>query len=168
MTNELTASPIDDVLKNTKVIKVMSSKLLTVYEGWSVRKLSQFFLKHNISGAPVVASDDELVGVVTQSDVVRFDAKKPDEEVVAKIVEHYCGPLNRQLDAAEIDRIQDKAIDYMTVNAIMTEKVESISKEATLQEAYNLLLEKDIHRLFVVDKGILIGVITAMDILRSL
>jgi len=168
MTDEIRDFPIQEYLQQANVADVMSTTLLTVYEGWSVRKLSQFFLKHNISGAPVIASDEELVGVVTQSDVVRFDSKKPDEEVIAKIVEHYCGPLNRQLDESEINKIQDKAIDYMTVNSIMTDKVFSIDKKASVAEAYQLILEKDIHRLFVVEDGILVGVITAMDILRSL
>lgn len=155
-----------DYLQAVKVSQIMTPEVLTVYEGWSIRRLSQFFLKHGISGAPVVASDDELVGVVSQSDVVRFECKKPDEAEVAKIVEHYCGPLNRQLDQSEIDRIQSKAIDYMTVNSIMTQKVISITDDCSLQKAYKMIIEQDIHRLFVTKNGVLKGVVTAMDLLK--
>lgn len=153
-------------LESINVKSIMTVDVLTVYEGWSIRRLSQFFLKHNISGAPVIASDEELVGVVSQSDVVRFECKKPDEKEVAKIIEHYCGPQSRPLENSEIERIQSKAIDYMTVNSIMTNKVISISAASNLKQAFNTIIEQDVHRLFVTDKGVLVGVITAMDLLR--
>ena len=37
-----------------------------------MHRLAKFFIKHNISGAPVIASDHELVGVVTVSDIFKF------------------------------------------------------------------------------------------------
>lgn len=155
-------------LAHTPVAEVMTSEVKTVYEGWSIRRLSQFFLKHNISGAPVIAADDELVGVVTQTDVMRFDSQKPDQETIEKVVEHYCGPAQRELDQNELNVIQGKALDYMTVNSIMTGMVITVGVEETLKKAYELIIDNNIHRLFVVDNGILVGVITAMDILKRL
>jgi len=168
MTFELETKSIDEQLTSFNVSDVMSTNLLTVYEGWSIRKLSQFFLKHNISGAPVVAADESLVGVVTQSDVIRFETKLPSEMEVAKMVEQYCGPFNRDLPNSEIVRIQNKANDYCTVNSIMTPAVLKVSFCAPVITAYKLLLEHDVHRLFVTKDDMLVGVITAMDVLKSL
>lgn len=123
-------------------------------------------MKHNISGAPVIAADDELVGVVSQSDVVRFDTKKPDEQDVTKIVEYYCGFVNRPLDKEEVSNIQDKAIDYMTVHSIMTTDVVCIEQTMSVEEALLLMKGNDIHRLLITKGGILVGVVTAMDILK--
>lgn len=155
-------------LAHTPISRIMTKDVKTVYEGWSIRRLSQFFLKHGISGAPVVAADDELVGVVTQTDVLRFDSQKPDKDTVAKVVERYCGPTQRELAPDELSVIQGKALDYMTVNAIMTGMVITANVEDNLEKAYRLIIDNNIHRLFVVDEGILVGVVTAMDILRHL
>lgn len=155
-----------DTLAHIPVTEIMTTDVKTVYEGWSIRKLSQFFLKHNISGAPVIAADEELVGVVTQTDVLRFDSQKPDKATIEKVVEHYCGPTKRELGANELSAIQGKALDYMTVNAIMTGMVMTVTVEDNLKKAYQLIVENNIHRLFVVDKGLLVGVVTAMDILK--
>ncbi len=163
-----TAEQFLSALAHTPVSEIMTKDVKTVYEGWSIRRLSQFFLKHNISGAPVVAADDELVGVVTQSDVLRFDSQKPDKETIEKVVERYCGPTQRELDQSELNVIQGKALDYMTVNSIMTGMVITVDIEDTLEKAYQLIVDNNIHRLFVIDKGILVGVVTAMDILKSL
>ena len=163
-----TAEQFLSALAHTPVSEIMTKDVKTVYEGWSIRRLSQFFLKHNISGAPVVAADDELVGVVTQSDVLRFDSQKPDKETIEKVVERYCGPTQRELDQSELNVIQGKALDYMTVNSIMTGMVITVDIEDTLKKAYQLIVDNNIHRLFVIDKGILVGVVTAMDILKSL
>lgn len=162
------ADTIHSLLAATPISNIMSSDVLTVYEGWSIRRLSQFFLKHHISGAPVIAADDELVGVVTQTDVLRFDSQKPDERAVQRVVEHYCGPIQREIGAEEMHKIQDKALDYMTVNSIMTEAVITIELKENLATAYQLINENNIHRLFVIDDGILVGVVTAMDILRHI
>jgi predicted transcriptional regulator len=50
----------------------------------------------------------------------------------------------------------------------MTADVLSIDMNCQLDQAYKLMVTKNVHRLFVTQKGLLIGVITAMDILRSL
>lgn len=157
-----------DALAHIQAAEIMTTDVKTVYEGWSIRKLSQFFLKHNISGAPVIAADEELVGVVTQTDVLRFDSQKPDKATIEKVVERYCGPTQRELDANELSVIQGKALDYMTVNSIMTGMVMTVNVDDNLKKAYQLIIENNIHRLFVVDKGILVGVLTAMDILKRL
>ena len=168
MTQLKSIAKMVEELKIIKVEDVMKSEVLTVYEGWSIRRLSQFFQKHRISGAPVIASDDELVGIVTQSDVIRFETHRPDEETVKHIVERFCGNVNRELGRSEIERIRDQALDYMIVNDIMTRTPITVDVNETLEEAYLLLKESEVHRLLVVRNGILVGILTAMDILEAL
>ncbi len=143
-------------------------EVLTVYEGWSIKRLSAFFVKHNISGAPVIAADDELVGVVTQSDIVRFESREPSEEQIKKLAEQFCGPFGGSLDEAEIRRMQGRANEYCTVNSIMTPQVISVDISTDLNDACQLMLTKKLHRLFITENGLLVGVISAMDILRLL
>lgn len=168
MTQLANATDFSQTMRSIIVRDTMTTGVLTVYEGWSIRRLSKFFENHGVSGAPVIASDDELVGVVSQSDIIGFEARKPKEDEVKKIVERFCGHITRELDKFEIERIQDQALNYMTVNDIMTDAPITIDVNATLEDAYMLLKETQVHRLLVVDAGILVGVLTAMDILEQL
>jgi len=159
---------VNEFLNQVLLSELMSKDVLTVYEGWSVRRLSQFFLKHKLSGAPVIAADDELVGVVTQSDIIRFESNEPSEADVKKLISQFCGPFGGDIDPAEVRRIQDKANDYCTVNSIMTPTVRSIDINSSLTQAYEVLVNEDIHRLFITKNGLLVGVISARDILKKL
>ncbi|MDU0354980.1 CBS domain-containing protein [Paraglaciecola aquimarina] len=118
VTEQNVSENIKHNLRQMTVSQIMSDGVLTVYEGWSIRRLSKFFIKHNISGAPVIAADDELVGVVTQSDIIRFESHEPSESEIEKLVTQFCGPFGGTIDKSEIKRIQDKANDYCAVNSI--------------------------------------------------
>ena len=154
------------ILARISLADAMSKQLLMVYEGWSIKRLSQFFLKHSISGAPVIAADDELVGVVTQSDIIRFESVDPDQQHIIKLVRQYSGPFGGPINESEVLRIQAHAKDYCTVNSIMTTKVLSIDINSSLASAYKLILSQKVHHIFVTENGLLVGVLTAMDILR--
>src|SRR5690606_5856333 len=75
-----------------RVSDLMSTGVLTAYEGWSIKRLAAFFVRHQISGAPVVASDDSLVGVVTEADIIRFESRTPSDAEIRKMVHFYYGP----------------------------------------------------------------------------
>lgn len=166
--NTVATVDIQERLNQYALKNFMNKELLTVYEGWSIKKLSSFFVKHKVSGAPVIAADDELVGVVTQSDIVRFESREPSEHEMKKLVEQYCGPFGGTIDPAEIRRMQGKANEYCTVNSIMTPSVISTDINTSVAQACNLIIKMGIHRLFITEKGLLTGVISAMDMLKLL
>jgi predicted transcriptional regulator len=146
--------------------EVMSTDLLIVYEGWSIKRLVDFFDQHQITGAPVVASDGELVGVVTLTDVLRFQSHPPDMESIQAAADYYCGEAAQHFTEEDFRRLRDRASTTCTVNSIMTPEVLAIEVESSLASACAHLLEERIHRLFVTDEKRLVGVITAMDCLR--
>ncbi len=146
----------------------MSKNVLTVYEGWSIKRLAAFFVKHNVSGAPVVASDESLVGTVTQSDVIRFESRSPTDAEIQKVVQFYCGPNSAGLTSADMQHLKERAIETCTVNAIMSGEVLSKSADTPVMDACAFMVAHDIHRLFVTEGSRLTGVVTAMDMLRNL
>ncbi|WP_395344466.1 CBS domain-containing protein [Ningiella sp. W23] len=156
-----------DVLSNAILADIATKEVITAYEGWSIKTLSKFFYDGEISGAPVVSADNELVGVVTKSDVICFESKSLDFEAVQDIIDKYIGPFtdNRQ---AMVDQIRDRASEYCCVHAIMTPRVHALDVSASLLEAVTLIKAHNIHRLFVTDQDELSSVVTAEDILSFL
>lgn len=155
-------------ISGLRLAELMSPHVLTVYEGWSIKRLAGFFVKHNISGAPVVASDDSLVGVVTEADVIRFESKSPSDAEIRKIAHFYHGPNSQGLTQADIQRLKQRAIETCTVNSIMTPQVHSLDMDASAAEACRFMVEQDIRRLFVTSGERVVGVVTAMDFLRRM
>lgn len=168
MVVENTIEALGDISTLTLAELMSGGEVLTVYEGWSIKRLAGFFVKHNISGAPVVASDDTLVGVVTQSDVIRFESKSPSDAEIRKVVQFYYGPNTSGLTEADIRQLKEKAIETCTVNAIMTPGVKSMDIHTSAAEACRFMVDQDVHRLFVTTQERVVGVVTAMDFLRRM
>ncbi|TVZ38364.1 CBS domain protein [Alteromonadaceae bacterium 2753L.S.0a.02] len=165
---ELFVRPVvQELLSHYSLCELMSKDVLTVYEGWSVKQLSEFFVKHGISGAPVIAADGELVGVVSHSDVVRFQSRAPSEVELEKLEQFYCGPYGGGLSQIEIKSLQNRAGETCTVFAIMTPQVISVDITTSVEDACQTIAQNNIHRLFVTKQGKLVGVITAMGILQE-
>ncbi|NDJ85643.1 MAG: CBS domain-containing protein [Chloroflexi bacterium] len=57
------------------VEKVMTTKVLTVHPQDSMLDAAQIMLEEKVSGLPVVNSDKQLVGILTESDVFRMLVK---------------------------------------------------------------------------------------------
>ncbi|WP_052691955.1 CBS domain-containing protein [Teredinibacter purpureus] len=166
---ELMTQPhIADALNERTLSDLMSRNILTVYEGWSVKRVAAFFVKHGISGAPVIAADDELVGVVTQTDVVRFGSRSLNTKEVERLTQFYCGPYGGELSEDDVRHMQERASENCTVHSIMTPEVIGLDISTPLADVCQVLVERQLHRLFVTESERLVGVITARDILQKL
>ena len=147
-------------------VDLMTTDILTAYEGWTIQRLSEFFIRRQISAAPVIASDHELVGVVSVDDVFRFtsldDTSK--ERALSDLYRNNCGqePNEELLNTWVKD-----AAKNCTVHQIMTPEVIAVDSSSSLQQIAALLLERNIHRVFVTQDKKIVGVITAMDALRA-
>jgi CBS domain-containing protein len=122
-----------------------------------------FFVRHGISGAPVVDARGRWLGVFTQRDLARH---LQERMVVAR--------GERTLESREpaLGTAGEPAPDFgrTPVRALMTRGMYTVFPEATLGEVVRSMLSFGVHRVFVIDEksGELLGVITTLDILRAL
>ncbi len=144
-----------------------SDDVLMAYEGWSIKRLSEFFVNHKISGAPVIASDHSLVGVVTFSDIVSFETKSSIEK--SKLLQEvYAEFVGQQYDEKMVQQMASSADESCTVNQIMTPQVIQVDEKASLQEVAYIMLQHGIRRVFVCKHGIVSGVISTSNILKAI
>ena len=57
---------------DTSARTIMSPEVTCIYEGWSVDRARHFLARHNVSQAPVIASDHQLVGVLSSGEIAEF------------------------------------------------------------------------------------------------
>ena len=138
---------ITDSLKNITVSSIMTPNVITVNEKQTLREGSKFMYQHNIGGLVVLmdtsnnenAEIDKPIGIITERDIARLVAFSS----------------NLSTDTA--------------ISEVMSKPLITINQNSSIKEVTDLMQQNDIRRLPIVDnKGKLVGIITAKDILRSL
>jgi CBS domain-containing protein len=143
---------------------LMTHDVEVVHASWSVRRLIEFLVERNISGAPVVSDEGLLVGVVSYTDIARSRGTGPRRRTAERAHEYYLyGPAY-----AHGAKPADDPPERLKVQEIMTEAVFDVPSTATAKEIAEMMLRGRIHRVFVTESGMVIGVITSLDMLKAL
>jgi len=152
------------------VKNVMTKKVITLKENDTLGKAVNKLAAHNISGAPVVDKKKKVVGMVSESDIIKtIDAYDPrihyDTEssfgVISAVIKH-----KREFNAIKKEIIRSEKI---LIKDFMCRKVVTVSPNDKIEHAAKLLNRHGIKRLPVVDsKGKLVGIVSRADIIRAL
>jgi acetoin utilization protein AcuB len=59
------------LISKIKVASIMTRKVHTIHQDWTIEEAAALLLDHKISGAPVVDDRGRLCGVITQTDIFR-------------------------------------------------------------------------------------------------
>lgn len=110
---------------------IMSRTLLSAYEGWTIHRLAEFFIKYNISGALVIASDHELVGVVTVSDIFKFSNMDETNRREA-LRNYYREAFEIDLDDTSLREWSGHAERNCTVHQIMKKEIITVEKDFSI------------------------------------
>lgn len=144
-----------------RVKDVMHRNAITVRPDTTLRELARVFIDNHISGAPVVDRAGKLLGVVSQTDLVRRDREaKPAAEASGF---YHSG--EREVYGRGF-QIEDP--DFTRVEDVMTPAVFSTDEGAPVEDVARLMLQKHIHRVVVTKDGKLSGIVTSMDMLKAL
>ena len=73
-------------VKMSKVKSIMSKKPATISENADIRKLCKALAKSKLSGLPVVGKNGNLVGFVSERDIINAVAKPKFMELTAKTI----------------------------------------------------------------------------------
>ena len=146
--------------------EIMTSEVRTVGPELRLLALDRLFLKDKISGYPVV-DDGQMVGVVSRSDIIR--QLVVEQSLAEHASDYYRGQLGStglESSLEEIAQRIGRRFESLRVRDVMIRKVVSVSADESASQAAQLMVERRIHRLPVVDDGHLVGVLTTFDITR--
>jgi CBS-domain-containing membrane protein len=135
-----------------RVRDVMSTEVVTVRKATSYKEVARLMTEHKVNALPVVTSNDHVVGVVSEADVLRKEERRFRRLVAG---------LSRR---ARRERAKAEA---RTAAGLMTSPVITTHPDASLASAARLMSDHHIRRLPVLDaSGALIGVVSRRDLLR--
>jgi CBS domain-containing protein len=138
---------------------IMTAHVVTVTPTTTVRELAGLLATRRISAVPVVGSKGELVGVVSEGDLVRRR-----ELQTARTRSWWLDLFVSEQGLAQ-DFIKTHAVK---VADIMTRDVITVGPEASLSEVARLLEKHAIKRVPVVSNRQLIGIISRANLVQAL
>ena len=125
----------------------------------------------NVSGAPVVTSDGNPVGVLSLVDVVGHLAGL-ERAVAPGGFYSYGSPGGDEGGphawARTIGRGDGDALEESKVSDVMTGDVYGVAPEASWIELADEMWKRRVHRLLVLDRRRVVGIVSSLDMLRAL
>ncbi len=144
---------------SNRVADVMTTKVVTVGLETPLKEVARLMIGHAVSGLPVVDETGRVVGIVSEADLL---IKERGTDGIQR------RPLARIFgESAETQQVIAK-VEAVTAQEAMTAPPITIEADRPVREAADLMIERQVNRLPVVDlEGRLLGIVTRADIVRA-
>lgn len=148
----------------------MQKEVITFKEADKISEVSKILRDHKISGAPVVDDDLNVVGILSEGDIMRLlEVHSPNLNLILPapldLIEL---PVRMKYEFDEIAAGINKAA-VEQVSSIMTMKVVTITPDKSISDAAELMDQHKVNRLPVVDEeDKLVGILTRGDIIGAM
>ncbi|NLJ55725.1 MAG: CBS domain-containing protein [Firmicutes bacterium] len=145
---------------------VMNTAVISVGPHATLEEVVKILADNRISGLPVVDSDNKVIGVITETDIVNFATKVHVIPLIGT-----SGWLSPYIDVTEIAKFK-KGFNLLAntkVEKVMSKRPVTVSAGTYINKVAELMKKRDINRVFVIDKeGKIIGVIARADLVDYL
>jgi len=157
----LSVTPL--VLNARTAADLMTTNPQSLEQDVTLHEAVAWLVDRGVSGAPVIDEAGRPVGVFSRSDVLAHDREEVQHLNPPEI--DYGTPLPRKWwEGFQLERV-----DTTRVRDLMTPAVFCVREGVPAWSVIEQLRELNVHRLFVVDdNGVLVGVITSLDVVRHL
>ncbi len=152
------------------LIKDVMKKPIVVYEDDNLCDVIKLFREKKISGAPVLNKEGKLVGIISESDIIKTIITHDEDLnlILPSPLDLIELPLKTALKIEKFMEDLKKALKTK-VKDVMTKNVIVAKPEMTVNDAAKLMVEHKIKRLPVVDnEGNLVGIVTRGDLIEAL
>jgi CBS domain-containing protein len=171
---------------------IMTRELVKLSPEATIREAMETLATNHLSGAPVVAGD-RVLGVISMTDILGFiisapvsgrseqgeslgdgweddDALDEDDEIQAAALSDDVWDEWTTGGETRVDDALPEAgnlLDQHTVEEAMNQEVFSVPPSASVKAAATMMRERSIHRVLVMDRKSLVGIVSALDIART-
>jgi CBS domain-containing protein len=154
------------LLQATNAAELMTPNPHSIHEKATLKEAIAFLTDRGFSAAPVIDDAGRPIGVLSRADILVHDR----EEARRAFPEFYhATDLHTEQGERLGKGFQVEAVDRTRVRDVMTPVVFSVPPNTPSAKVVEHMLGLKVHRLFVVDEfGVLVGVISVIDIIRQL
>ncbi|MFI8091032.1 CBS domain-containing protein [Streptomyces sp. NPDC086080] len=145
-------------MKHHKVGSVMTTDVVRVEHGAPFKEVVRLLAGHRISGLPVVDEDEQVIGVVSETDLVMRQART-----------RASGEAKRRFRLASLTagaRRRAAKARARTAGRLMSRPPVTVHADDTIARAARTMTERRVQRLPVIDEeDRLVGIVTRRDLL---
>jgi CBS domain-containing protein len=134
-------------MKNVSLSEVMTKQLVSLSTEDTVEKLAALFAESNIHHVPVVDRDNNLIGIVSKTDLDQLG--------------HGSGLFKNK----DIAKYNEALYRSLRVVEVMTKKVTSLKPENSIEDAYQIFKNNRFRAIPIVDDKNLVGIVCPLDLL---
>ena len=175
---------------------IMTRQVMTLTPQMTLREAMESLSARNVSGAPVVAGQ-RVVGVISASDLLTFAAAPPGDDnrcteaspggewnestecnetgehtgsddshaFFTSMWDEHTGATNDVIESR--GESSPDALENYLVEDVMTKEIRWLSPDADVRSAADMMREFGVHRVLVLNRGHLVGLVSAMDIAKA-
>jgi CBS domain-containing protein len=144
------------------VADIMVTDVVTVTPDMGIKEFAELMRDKGIGGAPVVNDQGELVGMVTEGDLMALDADLH--------FPHYIQFLDSVIYLESGKKFEDrlKKAVAATVGEVMTPEVRTVGPDDPVRKVATLMADHGFDRVPVVRDDKVVGIVGRHDVLRVL
>lgn len=146
-----------------KARDIMTVNVISVKRDTLIKDIAHILVENRIGGVPVVDDGGRVVGIISETDLV---SKEKNVHIPS-----YITVLQGVIYLESFKRFEEdiRKITAYKAEDIMTAEVEKVHEDDDVETIANIMIEKGINRVPVVDsEGKLRGIICRYDIIKSM
>jgi CBS domain-containing protein len=139
--------------------EIMSERVFSIPSGATVYDAAKMLVNSRVSAMPVVDENGVMVGILSEADILKgplMAARKVGTEKLGKPEDD--AHANAAVAQAKAQRVTD----------VMTKGVIAAAETASLREIADLMLKHKIKRIPIVRDGLILGIVSRVDLLKAL
>ena len=142
----------------TTAVEIMTAPATVVRPETTMAEIASLLARKHFSAVPVCAADNTLVGIVSESDIL-----KPFRASARARRDWWLGVI------AEGETLPEDFLDYIrrdtrTAADVMTRDVVSAGEEATLPELAEAMIKGGVKRIPILRDGKVVGIVSRSDL----
>ena len=138
---------------------VMTKNVIMVEEDLVIDNLIGLFQKKNISAAPVIDKKKKLVGIVTKTDIIGTYIDAHIDLNLKFGLKDILGDTQEESSIEILSCTDLRAKDIMVSDPI------TVSENTTIKKMAEIMVDNRIHRLIVMRKNTIVGIVSTLDML---
>ena len=165
----ISSSSIYTLMTILKVRDLMTTEVLTLRPDDTIDKAAKKLALENVSGAPIVDNRNHLLGFVSEDDILnlimKYQYRLEKMDIDVNLLEY-----SMDSTATQDERVKEmvEEISNTDMASLMIRSVMTTSPDASIIEILRTMLKMGINRIPVLEKGVLVGIISRGDIIFSL
>ncbi len=141
---------------------IMTTKIVTIKKDATIEDLANLFIEHKVNGIPVVDEEENVIGIVTEGDLIEQNKNLHIPTVIALF------DAVIPLEGQKTFESEVKRLTASKVEDIYNDKVISVTPDKDVQYVGTLMADNDIHTIPVIEGKKLLGIIGKVDVIKAM